>query len=150
MDKKIIIILVAIAVLFALVISVALIVAFLTTQSTGLKQSSPETQSNAYWAQTSPFAISSVRMEGNKLLIKIKNNEADKVTLKSVGATGLETSSFNILFQPWEEKEIMISSKTSCASGSLYSYSDVTITYDTQAISGWRQVGSIPIAGRCS
>lgn len=138
-------------IILAVVLVIAFVVVLLVSNSTGLGQTSIETQSKSYWAGSAPFAVTAAKASGTSLQLTMKNNDLEKLQVTSISGTGITTSTFTTDFSSGQEQVLTATLAASCGSaGAPYEYDNVSITYTKGTVSGYKQVGSLPLVGRCS
>ena len=139
-------------VIIGVVLVIALIVVFLLTRTTGLSGGTVETQSKNYWASAAPFSVSTYKASGTALDLSMKNTDVEQLTLTGVSGTGITTNSnLSTVFASSQERTVTVTLSSDCGTvGTRFQFANITFTYDKGAVTGLRQVGSIPLAGSCS
>jgi hypothetical protein len=138
-------------VILAVVLVVALVVVYLVGGFSGLGAGSLETQSKNYWAGASPFSIKTVKVSGTSMDLELVNNDLEKLTITGISVAGTSVFSTSTDFNSGEDKSVTGTLGSSCgASGTPYTYSNVTITYTKGSISGLKEVGVKPLVGKCA
>ena len=138
-------------VILAVVLVIALVVVYLVSQSTGLGAGTLETQSQAYWRETQPLAVTGFRATGTTLDLEMISTAQDTVTLTRISGSGLTDYTTSTGFAPGQSRVISTTLNTSCgAIGTRYTYSNITFTYTIGGITGKTFVGQRPVVGTCS
>jgi len=119
-----------------------------------------EAESKSAWKSAEPFSIIdfSQSQDGNLSLV-VKNNSGSVLHMNSVTVDGVKlmdiTTALNTItnFAP-NSTRVMTTDKPSapCQTGDSFSYEaeGIEFDYNTSDISGRRQVGVVPIVGRCT
>ncbi len=138
-------------VILAVVLVVALVVVYLVGGFSGLGASSLETQSKNYWAGASPFSIKTYKMSGTTIDLELTNNDLEQLTVTDISVAGTSVYSTSTAYNSGESKTVSGTLGSSCgASGTPFTYSNVSITYTKGSITGLKEVGSKPLVGKCS
>ena len=138
-------------IILAVVLVIAFVVVLLVSSSTGQAQTATESQSKAYWAAASPFAVTGAKASATTLQLSVKNQDLQKLTLTSVSGSGVTTGAFSTDFASGQEQVISVTLAATCGSaGTAYEYSNVTLGYTKGSLTGLVQVGARPLVGKCS
>ena len=154
-------------VILGAVLLVALVIVSLLGWFPSLGGATKEQQSKAYWSGTSPFAISTYKLNNGSITFSVTNRLADTLNLTTIevqdgfGNTGVIMWP-NRLFNAGEEAVLNanataysnatlnpcfgLTSKT----GTTFEYKVVAFTYTQGTITGIRQQGAQALVGRCS
>ena len=155
-------------VILGAVLLVALVIVSLLGWFPSLGGSTKEQQSKSYWSGTSPFAITTTRVNNNSITLSVSNRLAEKVNLTSIevqdgfGNTGTIMTP-NVFFNAGEEAVLNAaeavyhnSTLNPCTTtgttktGNTFEFKIVAFTYTQGTITGIRQQGAQPLVGRCS
>lgn len=140
-------------ILLAMVLIVGLIAIVLIGGFSEVGGEGMDTESKTYWnGPVRPFSIIQWAQLDSTLYLEVKNKETARLVLTNVS---VGNSSANLgagwSFGPGATKTINVSGLQACDEISYDSFSyDVVFTYDTQDITGAKQIGSKPLAGKCT
>jgi len=154
-------------VILGAVLLVALVIVSLLGWFPSLGGATKEQQSKAYWTGTSPFAITTYRVNNSSISLALANRLADKLNLTGIevqNGFGNTTTILNPMqyFNAGEEAVITTnlfdysSAVNPCTSpgtskqGSMFEFKVVAFTYNQGTITGIRQQGAQALVGRCS
>jgi hypothetical protein len=138
-------------VILAVVLVVALVVVALVGGTTPISGSVTEAQSKNYWGGVSPLAITDWKYSGTSLTLTLNNRDASQVTLTGITAAGASIYSTNTTFSAGETKTITATTSASCgSSGSSFTLSNISMTYNKGDVTANLEKGDKPIVGKCS
>ena len=139
-------------VILAVVLVIALVVVYLVSQSTSLGGSTIETQSQAYWRETQPLAVTGFSAATTNLDLELLNQYHETLTLTRISGSGLTDYTTSTSFAPGQVKTITVTLNTTCGSvGTRYSYGNITFTYTAgDTVISKTFVGQKSLAGTCS
>ena len=138
-------------VILAIVLVVALVVVYLVGGFSGLGSGSLEAQSKSYWGSVSPLAIKSYKVSGTTMELDIANNDLEQITVTDVSVGNSSVFSTSTVISSGADTVVSATLGTTCgASGTPFTYSNVTITYNKGSISALKETGSKPLVGKCS
>ncbi len=128
-------------ILLAVVLMVALASTTLLTWNAGLSKDAKIRQSEAYWRSTQPFAIVGASAGSNGTLsLKIQNNAAESLVLKTISLGNASYSLGSIYVSPGGSATVSLSANIS--SGSGYYEGNVSFTYNSASFSNLVQGGN--------
>jgi hypothetical protein len=140
-------------ILLAMVLIVGLIAIILIGGFAEVGGEGMDSESKTYWnGPVRPFSIVQWAQQNNTLYMEVKNKETARLVLTNIS---VGNSSANLgagwSFGPGAAKTITVSDLPQCdqISYDIYAY-DVTFTYNTEDITGTKQIGSKKIAGKCT
>jgi hypothetical protein len=134
--------------ILAAVLVLALIAVALAGEFTPLAKSVKEVQSLNYWKGAYPFSIKDYALGGSNVTLVIVNRLTDKVTLTDISFNGDSIGPGNVTFFAGEERTISGTAGSCEFPGQGFQY-DLLISYDERGISGKKQFGDRPLAGKC-
>lgn len=138
-------------VILAVVLIVALVVIGLLGWFPGVGGGTLETQSKSYWAGKTPLSITAYKISGTSAELSVKNMLAEQVVLTGIAFSGSDLTMSNTTFNAGEEKKITATLGTTCGTtGTPFTYSNVTLTYNQGEISALKETGDKPLIGKCS
>ena len=138
-------------VILAVVLVIALVVVFLVSQGTGVGTSTLDSQAQAYWRGVQPISVLDYSASGTTLTLAMQNNAQDPVTITQISGAGLTTYSTSTTFAPGQTRTIAVTLPVNCgATGTRYTYTNVTFTYDVGQIVGKTFAGQRALSGACS
>ena len=144
-------------VLLAVVLIVAMVAIALLGFFPGLAGDAKMAQSDSYWRGTArPFAVLEHSLKGTNLTLVLQNTEANQRQLTNISIAGSGfsyTGTPTVSYYSGGEKHIenMALTGTSCTAGSGYElYLNFTYSNADGTISGIKQYGEKPLAGKCS
>lgn len=147
-------------VILGAVLLVALVIVSLLGWFPSLGGATKEQQSKAYWTGTSPFAITTYRINGTGITLLLANRLGEKLNLTNISVqdgfgSDVSIATPNAFFNAGEEE--VVSNTTSLgnpcvgkAAGSSFEFKVVAFTYNQGTITGIRQQGAQALVGRCS
>ncbi|MDO8339563.1 MAG: hypothetical protein Q7T16_02800 [Candidatus Burarchaeum sp.] len=136
-------------VLLAVALIVALVVIGLLGWFPGLGGGARETQSATYWAGSSPFSITAMKVAASGSQLTLANRLSDKVVLTDISWGGGSVYATATNFTGGQEKTVSVTA-TCGVSGETQQYDNVTFTYNQGSISGIKQRGDKPLIVKCS
>ncbi len=141
-------------IILAVIIVIALVVVGVMGWMPGVGTGITAAQSRAYWEGTYPFAIVDWKVTSTGATdaeFAIQNMTSKKITLQDINTSSgdFNTGSANLEFTAGETKTVVALTGFTCSAGQPYSL-DVNINYDTQKISGLKQIGAKPLVGDCA
>ncbi len=135
-------------VIIAIVVVIALVVVGILIQLLGQGAGINETNSKIAWQSAEPWAITDWDHNGTQLTIVLQNNTAKTMDFVSITVNGdANNDSGQTGVSP--NTKITRTIQKACTSGTKYSYSTVTIDYNSEDISGKQQTGIADIIGTC-
>jgi len=149
-------------VILGAVLLVALVIVSLLGAFPSMGGSNKEQQSKSYWAGTSPFAVSTVKLTGTAIVMRVRNNGVEKLQLTEIDfgdqANGtISISAPSVMINAGEEVDFTnaaFSTSNPCVgtgkTGTMYEFKNLSFVYTSGSISGFRQTGTEPFTGRCS
>jgi len=136
-------------IIFAVIIVVALVVAGVMGWFPGTSSTISESQSKAYWASSTPLAITDWKITSTNAQFSLQNNSTEKLTFDSITLDGTDLNLTDASVAAGANHNTSVSTAVTCTSGSPYQY-DVTITYSVEGgLSGQTFTGAKPVVGTC-
>ncbi|AJF60492.1 MAG: class III signal peptide-containing protein [Candidatus Diapherotrites archaeon] len=143
-------------IILAVIIVIALIVVGVLGWIPGVGTGITQSQSQAYWASTSPFAMTQYEVfsDGSTApIIVLRNQTSNKLTLTDIRLTSTSLATTDTEFTGGSEKSAVNATAIDCGNSTdPYSY-DVNISY-SRTVGGstlnLTQVGIRPLVGVCT
>ncbi|VVB58689.1 Uncharacterised protein [Candidatus Anstonella stagnisolia] len=139
-------------VLLAVVLMIALVSIALLGFFPGLAGDAKVTQSASYWKGARPFGITEYSQSTTLLNVLIQNNDPDQRVITAIAAEGgctVSPTAAQGTFNGGEKRNITIASCTTCTTGNTFEHY-VNITYNTNDLTGLKQIGTKPLVGKCA
>jgi hypothetical protein len=159
-------------VILGAVLLVALVIVSLLGWFPSLGGATKEQQSKSYWQGTSPFAITSYKVNNTSITMSVANRLADRLNLTAVELQDGFGNTVPVMaplqyFNAGEEAVIAnytfyagsggsssgnnpCFSASAARTGSMFEFKVVAFTYTQGVITGIRQQGAQSLVGRCS
>ena len=139
-------------VILAVVLVIALVAVYLISQSSSLSAGTIETQSQAYWRETQPLAVTGFSAATTTLNLEILNLYHETVTLTRISGSGLTDYTTSTGFAPGQVITIPVTLNATCgAVGTRYGYGNITLTYTAgETTISKTFVGQKALTGTCS
>ena len=135
-------------IIIAIIIVIALSVIMIMLNFTSETQSTAEKTAKLGWATATPWSVTNWDHNTNKLVLVLQNNFGKTLYMNSVTVSGTASSSVSKATVVPGAKTIVYITKT-CTNGETYSYSTVTIDYNSENITNQHQQESRDIVGTC-
>ena len=137
-------------VILAVVLIVALVVIALLGFFPGIGGAARESQSQSYWAQATPFSITSFKVTTTDARFVMENRITEKLTLTEISVAASNITTGNYTFKGGEQRAVNGTLASSCGtSGAGFEY-DIILVYTQGSLSGKKQFGDKPLVGKCT
>jgi len=135
-------------IIIAIIIVIALVVIGIVLSFTDQTQTTSEKESRAAWQSAYPWAIIDWDSNTSKLTLVVQNNTAGTLYLNSITVDSTASSGISKTTVAPGSKTVVYVTKT-CTASDIFSYSTITIDYNSEYIVNQEQAGSKGVVGTC-